>query len=191
MFCFQCQETAKNTGCTVKGVCGKPEETANLQDLLIFTLKRQLTKTRKFFHPYSRGNMDIQTKRVYDPVDMKDGVRVLVDRVWPRGLSKERVQAVQWLKDAAPGAALRKWFAHDRAKWNEFRKRYVSELNTKPEVVEQLLELAAKERLTLLFSARDTQYNQAVALKEYLISVARRGGASAGHTAEKLNRFPK
>ena len=135
--------------------------------------------------------MDIQTKRVYDPVDMKDGVRVLVDRVWPRGLSKERVQAVLWLKDAAPGTVLRKWFAHDRAKWNEFRKRYVSELNTKPEVVEQLLELAAKERLTLLFSARDTQCNQAVALKEYLIAVAKRGGASVGHTAEKLNRIPK
>lgn len=129
--------------------------------------------------------MDIQTKRVYDPVDRKDGVRVLVDRVWPRGLSKERVQADQWLKDAAPGTTLRKWFAHDRVKWDEFRKRYVSELNAKQEVVEQLLELAAKRRLTLLFSARDTQYNQAVALKEYLLAMAKKGGASAGHSAEK------
>jgi len=123
--------------------------------------------------------MDIQTKRVYDPADKKDGARVLVDRVWPRGLSRERVQADQWVKDAAPGTALRKWFAHDRSKWDEFRKRYASELNAKPEVVGQLLELASKGRLTLLFSVRDTQYNQAVALKEYLFSMSKKGGVSA------------
>ncbi|MFZ0134759.1 MAG: DUF488 family protein [Desulfobacterales bacterium] len=123
--------------------------------------------------------MDIQTKRVYDPADKKDGARVLVDRVWPRGLSRERVQADQWVKDAAPGTALRKWFAHDRSKWDEFRKRYASELNAKPEVVGQLLELASKGRLTLLFSARDTQYNQAVVLKEYLLSMFKKGGVSA------------
>ncbi len=123
--------------------------------------------------------MDIQTKRVYESADKKDGVRVLVDRVWPRGLSKERVHADQWVKDAAPGTALRKWFAHDRAKWDEFRKRYASELNAQPEVVGQLLELALKGRLTLLFSARDTQYNQAVALKEYLLSMSEKGGVSA------------
>jgi uncharacterized protein YeaO (DUF488 family) len=135
--------------------------------------------------------MEIQTKRVFDPFDKKDEIRVLVDRVWPRGMTKERLQADLWLKEAAPSTALRKWFSHDRSRWEVFKNRYFSELDEKPEVVKQLLELAAKERLTLLFSARDTQYNQAVALKEYLISVARRGGASAGHTAEKLNRFPK
>lgn len=129
--------------------------------------------------------MEIQTKRVYEPADKKDGARVLVDRVWPQGLSRERVQADQWLKDAAPGTALRKWFAHDRSKWDEFRKRYASELDAKPEVLEQLLELAAKGRFTLLYSARDTRCNQAVALKEYLLTVTKRGGASADHNSGK------
>lgn len=123
--------------------------------------------------------MKIQTKRVYDPADRKDGLRVLVDRLWPRGLSKERVQADQWVKDAAPGTELRKWFGHDPAKWDEFRKRYIAELNAKPEVVERLLELAAKGRVTLLFSARDTRHNQAVALKDYLLSMSKMGGSSA------------
>jgi len=123
--------------------------------------------------------MEIQTKRVYDPFDKKEGIRVLVDRVWPRGMTKERLQADLWLKDAAPSTALRKWYGHDRSRWEEFMNRYFSELNAKQEVVEQLLELAAKGRLTLLFSARDTQYNQAVALKEYLIAMAKKGGMSA------------
>ena len=129
--------------------------------------------------------MDIQTKRVYGPVDRKDGVRVLVDRVWPRGMTKERLQAALWLKEAAPSTALRKWFGHDRSRWEEFKNRYFSELNAKPEVVKQLRELAAKGRLTLLFSARDSQYNQAVALKEYLNSMSKKGGASVGHNTEK------
>jgi uncharacterized protein YeaO (DUF488 family) len=74
----------------------------------------------------------IQTKRVYEPANSRDGVRVLVDRVWPRGMTKERVHADLWLKDAAPSTDLRKWFGHDPAKWNEFRNRYFSELdNTK------------------------------------------------------------
>jgi len=129
--------------------------------------------------------MEIQTKRVYDPFDKKDGVRVLVDRVWPRGMTKERLQADLWLKDAAPSTALRKWFNHDPSRWEVFKNRYFAELNAKPEVVKQLLELAAKGRLTFLFSARETQYNQAVALKEYLISMSKKGGASAGHNTEK------
>ena len=91
---------------------------------------------------------------------------------------KERLQTDLWLKDAAPSTALRKWFGHNRSRWEVFKNRYFSELNAKPEVVKQLLELAAKGRLTLLFSARDTQYNQAVALKEYLISMSKKGGSS-------------
>ncbi|MCG7852007.1 MAG: DUF488 domain-containing protein [Methanosarcinaceae archaeon] len=120
----------------------------------------------------------IRTKRVYSPVEKEDGIRVLVDRVWPRGMTKQRLQTDLWLKDAAPSTALRKWFGHDRSRWEVFKNRYFSELNAKPEVVKQLLELAAKGRLTLLFSARDTQYNQAVALKEYLISISKKGGSS-------------
>lgn len=118
--------------------------------------------------------MNIQTKRVYDPIEKKDGVRILVDRVWPRGMSKERLQADLWLKDASPSTALRKWFGHDRSRWEIFKKRYFSELDAKPEVIDQVLESAARGPVTLLFSARDTEYNQAIALKAYLISMAKK-----------------
>lgn len=114
--------------------------------------------------------MDIQTKRVFEPLGKDDGKRVLVDRIWPRGVSKEHVRADQWLKDAAPSAGLRKWFGHDPSRWAEFKKRYQLELSEKPEVVSQLLLIASQGRLTLLFSARDIRHNQAVALKEYLVS---------------------
>ena len=119
--------------------------------------------------------MEIQTKRVYAPVDRDDGIRVLVDRVWPRGMARERLQADLWLKDVAPSTALRKWFGHNPSRWNGFKVRYFSELTAKARVVDQLIELAAKDRLTLLFSARDTRYNQAVALKEYLSSMSKNG----------------
>jgi uncharacterized protein YeaO (DUF488 family) len=113
---------------------------------------------------------DILTKRVYEPANPDDGFRVLVDRVWPRGMTKEQVQADLWLKEAAPSTALRKWFGHDRSKWETFKRRYSSELDAKPEAVAKLLDQAAKGRLTLLFSTRDAEYNQAVALREYLLS---------------------
>lgn len=113
---------------------------------------------------------DIRTKRVYDPAAEGDGFRVLVDRVWPRGLSKRRVQADLWLKEVAPGTALRKWFGHDRARWQEFRERYFAELDGNPEAVARLLDEAAKGPVTLLFSARDPDCNQATALREYLTS---------------------
>ena len=112
--------------------------------------------------------IDIQSKRVYSPFEKKDGTRVLVDRVWPRGMSKEKLKADLWLKDAAPSTALRKWFNHDRSKWEEFKSRYFSELDKKPEIVNQLHDLASKGRITLLFSARDDQCNQAIALQAYL-----------------------
>lgn len=110
---------------------------------------------------------------MYEPANPHDGLRVLVDRVWPRGMTKEQAHAELWLKQLAPSTALRKWFAHDRAKWHTFKRRYFSELDANPQVVDQLAALAKKRRLTLLFSARDTEYNQAVALKEYLLSRSR------------------
>ena len=115
---------------------------------------------------------DIRTKRVYEPATSHDGFRVLVDRVWPRGLTREQVQADLWMKDVAPSTALRRWFGHDRSKWEAFKRQYFSELDTQPQAVARLLEEAAKGRLTLLFSARDAAYNQAVALREYLLSRA-------------------
>jgi uncharacterized protein YeaO (DUF488 family) len=113
---------------------------------------------------------DIRIKRVYEPALPEDGCRVLVDRLWPRGLSRERVQASMWLKEAAPGATLRKWFGHDPARFEEFRRRYLEELAGKPEVVAGLVELARKERVTLLYAARDTECNHAVVLRDYLLS---------------------
>ncbi|MCF6157720.1 MAG: DUF488 domain-containing protein [wastewater metagenome] len=113
--------------------------------------------------------LDIHAKRVYEPANPHDGFRVLVDRVWPRGMTKERVQADLWLKDVAPSTALRKWFGHDKSKWEVFKSRYFLELDAKPQIMKKLLDEAAKGRLTLLFSARDVEYNQAVALREYLL----------------------
>ncbi len=112
--------------------------------------------------------MEIRTKRVYEPTNPHDGFRVLVDRVWSRGMTKEQVRADLWLKDVAPSTALRKWFGHDRSKWETFKSRYFLELEAIPEVVERFVDKAAKGRLTLLFSARDVECNQAIALKEYL-----------------------
>jgi uncharacterized protein YeaO (DUF488 family) len=94
--------------------------------------------------------------------------------VWPRGMTKERVQADLWLKDVAPSTILRRWFGHDRSKWEAFKSRYFLELDAKSAVVARLLDEAVKGRLTLLFSAHDTECNQAVALREYLISRSRK-----------------
>jgi uncharacterized protein YeaO (DUF488 family) len=107
-------------------------------------------------------------KRVYAPPAADDGLRVLVDRVWPRGLTKERLHADSWMKDIAPGTPLRKWFAHDPAKWDEFRKRYFRELEGKTELVAELRRAGAKRTVTLLFAAHDEEHNNAVALAEYL-----------------------
>ena len=122
--------------------------------------------------------MDIRTKRVYEPVDPKDGFRVLVDRLWPRGMTKERVSAELWLKEAAPSTGLRKSFCHDRSRWDDFKKRYFEELDAKPQVVVRLLEQAAHGPVTLLFAAQDTEYNQAVVLREYLTTRTTRGHKS-------------
>lgn len=118
--------------------------------------------------------LDIRTKRVYEPANSADGFRVLVDRIWPRGMTKSQVQADLWLKDVAPSAALRKWFGHDRSRWEAFKHRYFLELDANPDAVRRLLDGAAKGRLTLLFSAKDAECNQAVALTEYLLSRPRR-----------------
>lgn len=111
---------------------------------------------------------EIRTKRVYDPVGPRDGFRVLVDRIWPRGLTKAQVRADWWLKELAPSTTLRQWFGHDSAKWEAFKRRYFSELDAKLEIVAELIEKTKEGPLTLLFSARDVNHNQAVALCEYL-----------------------
>ena len=113
--------------------------------------------------------MQLHAKRVYLAAEPEDGTRVLVDRLWPRGLSKEKLGDVAWLRDVAPSDALRQWFGHDPAKWDEFRKRYFTELDANPDSVAALREaLATKGRSTLLFGAHDEAHNNAVALCEYL-----------------------
>ncbi len=119
----------------------------------------------------------ILIKRVYETPDPNDGFRVLVDRVWPRGMTKEKVKADLWLKEAAPSTAVRNEFCHDPAKWEPFKAHYFAELDDHPQVVNQLLDQAAKGTLTLLYSARETEFNQAVALREYLLArINKKGG---------------
>lgn len=112
--------------------------------------------------------MSIQVKRVYEAAADSDGYRVLVDRLWPRGVSRQDAKIDLWLKDIAPSTELRKWFNHDRMKWDEFRERYSRELDSQPDTVKQLADLVHERTVTLIYSAKDTTYNQAVALKEYL-----------------------
>ena len=110
----------------------------------------------------------IRIKRVYDPVAGGDGRRFLVDHLWPRGLTKEKVNLEGWLKAVSPSNELRHWFGHDPAKWREFQRRYFAELKKKPEAWQSLLKAAQEDDITLLFSARDTEHNNAVALKTFL-----------------------
>jgi uncharacterized protein YeaO (DUF488 family) len=110
----------------------------------------------------------INIKRIYVEPDRKDGFRILVDRLWPRGLSKDRAKVDLWLKDAAPSNALRTWFGHDRARWDEFKQRYFKELEDKKEPIQLIVTKASKETVTLLYGAKDEQCNNAVALKEFI-----------------------
>ena len=110
----------------------------------------------------------IHIKRVRDPAARSDGRRFLVERLWPRGVKKEALKMDGWIKEAAPSTELRKWFNHDPAKWAEFRKRYQAELHKNPAALEPILSAAAKGDVTLLFSSRDAEHNNVVALKTYL-----------------------
>ena len=112
--------------------------------------------------------MSFRIKRVYESPTESDGLRVLVDRIWPRGVAKARAGIDQWLKDLAPSTNLRKWFAHDPKRWVEFKRRYFEELDAQPEEIRDLVTLGTKRTVTLLYGAKESQYNQAVALQEYL-----------------------
>jgi uncharacterized protein YeaO (DUF488 family) len=110
----------------------------------------------------------IQTRRIYEPPQSSDGSRFLVERLWPRGMKKEELPMAGWLKEVAPSAELRRWFAHDPAKWEAFRRRYFTELEGKSETLQPFREAARRGTVTLLYSARDTEHNNAVALKQFL-----------------------
>ncbi|MGH7615690.1 MAG: DUF488 domain-containing protein [Gemmatimonadaceae bacterium] len=106
----------------------------------------------------------LQLKRAYERAEASDGRRILVDRLWPRGLSKKQVAIDEWMKELAPSADLRRWFDHDPKKWLEFRRRYKRELRKHADLVEQLARWASRRRLTLVFGARDEEHNDAVVL---------------------------
>lgn len=110
----------------------------------------------------------LKTKRVYEDAKASDGVRFLVERLWPRGIKKEELKMKAWLKDVSPSPELRKWFAHDPDKWQEFQKRYRAELKANPEAWKPILEAAKRGDVTLLYSARDTEHNSALVLKSFL-----------------------
>ncbi len=110
----------------------------------------------------------INVKRVTDPVEKNDGHRVLIDRLWPRGMKKSDVKYELWLKEVSPSTTLRQWFSHDPAKWNEFRRRFWQELDANPDPIQKLIELAKNENVTLVFGSKERQFNNATALKEYL-----------------------
>lgn len=112
--------------------------------------------------------MDVRLKRTSEAARADDGLRLLVDRLWPRGVRKDSLKLDAWLKEVAPSTELRKWFDHDPEKWEEFQRRYFAELDAQPEALERLLGAVREGRVTLLYSARDTEHNQAVALKVYL-----------------------
>ncbi|OAT87149.1 DUF488 domain-containing protein [Desulfotomaculum copahuensis] len=118
----------------------------------------------------------IKLKRIYEPPGEADGRRILVERLWPRGLSKERAAVGLWLKDVAPSPGLRRWFGHEPDRWPEFKARYRAELAAKEELVAELAQLAGEGTVTFLFAARDEKRNSAVVLKEYIEERLAAGG---------------
>ena len=112
---------------------------------------------------------NVRLKRAYLPAAADDGLRVLVDRLWPRGLSKSKAAIDRWIKGIAPSTALRQWFGHDPGRWPEFRRRYTAEIRRQPDLLEELRSLARKGTVTLVFSARDEVHNDAVVLRNVLL----------------------
>jgi uncharacterized protein YeaO (DUF488 family) len=117
----------------------------------------------------------IGLKRVYEPSSPDDGIRVLVDRLWPRGISKAKAAVDIWLKEVAPSPELRRWFSHDSARWEEFRERYRKELEANTSNVQRLRDMSAQGKITLIFSTRDVERNSAAVLREYLLGLDRSG----------------
>lgn len=114
------------------------------------------------------GRQALLTKRIYDPPSRADGFRVLIDRIWPRGLTKEKAKVDLWLRDIAPTTGLRQWFGHEPGKWPEFRKRYFGELKGHRDLVELIVAKTKSVPVTILFGAKETRFNNAVALKEFI-----------------------
>ena len=134
----------------------------------------------------NHGEAMLTLKRVYDPVSRTDGTRFLVERLWPRGVSKEKLQLTAWLKEVGPSTELRKWFNHDPLKWSRFRERYFRELDSRSESWRPILTAAGRGKVTLVYSSHDEEHNHAIALKEYL--QAKRRGPSPSRRTAAANR---
>lgn len=117
----------------------------------------------------------IKTKRIYEDVSMEDGARILVDRVWPRGISKDNAAIQDWFKDLAPSEKLRKWYDHDPEKWKKFRQRYRAELQAREKelVMRRLAAIAKEKPVTLVYAAKDNKHNNAIALRDFIKNMAR------------------
>lgn len=116
-----------------------------------------------------RTEADVRVKRIYEAPDASDGTRVFVDRLWARGLTKEKAALDLWLKEVAPSTELRKWFSHDPEKWEEFKKRYRAELEKNEEPIARLMDEVHKGAVTLLYGARDQEHNEALVLRDFLL----------------------
>jgi uncharacterized protein YeaO (DUF488 family) len=125
------------------------------------------------------AQLDIRLKRAYEPPAVTDGTRVLVDRLWPRGLTKKEAAIDRWLREIAPSTELRRWFGHDPGRWHEFQRRYAVELEHHSELMDELVRLARQGTLTLIFGARDEEHNDAVVLRELLLGRSKEGASSA------------
>jgi uncharacterized protein YeaO (DUF488 family) len=123
----------------------------------------------------------IQLKRAREPACQSDGIRYLVERLWPRGVRKAEIPLDGWLKDVAPSTALRKWFSHEPSRWVEFQRRYFGELDANPDCWKPILDAARRGRVTLIFSSHDVEHNNALALKQYLDEKLRSGVRDGSH----------
>jgi len=121
-------------------------------------------------NPWGLIAMNVSIKRAYETPSQKDGYRILVDRLWPRGLTKAKADIDLWLKDIAPSTELRKWFSHDPDKWKEFQIRYRSELKNNQQPLSVVREQAAKRRVTLVYAAKDEMHNEAIVLRDLLMA---------------------
>jgi uncharacterized protein YeaO (DUF488 family) len=124
--------------------------------------------------------MSIRLKRAYDPPSLDDGVRILVERLWPRGLSKERAAVDRWAKDVAPSTELRRWYAHDESKWPEFKRRYRAELRERPDELAELRRLAHAGPVTFVYGSRETRHNSATVLRAVVEEDSGRKSAAHG-----------
>ena len=130
----------------------------------------------------------VKLKRVYDPASRLDGTRFLVERLWPRGVSRDRLRLTAWMKDVGPSVELRRWFDHDPSKWSTFRTRYFRELDSQPEAWRPILTAARRGPVTLVYSSHDQEHNNAVALKEYLQAKRRQPSASRRTAVANVSR---